>query len=85
MPLSITLGFTGKGRAAEPQVLYCGLDATAATTVCENPPAGIVRTEFIKAPLVTRRRFFEAPELPAEPVAAAEETPEPAPAPRGKK
>lgn len=70
MPLSITLGYTAKGRDALPQVLYCGLDADAASAACEAPPAGIVRTEFIKAPVVTRRRFHEAPAVPAETAAA---------------
>ena len=66
--LSITLAYTSASRYATPSVLYAGNDATAAESVFLDPPAGFIRTELIKAPLVTRRRVFPAiEEQPASP------------------
>lgn len=81
---AIVLGYTAPGRTAEPTVLYAGTDAGAASDISLAPPAGIIRTEFIKNPLITRRRFFpeqEAPavEAPEEEAPAVEEPEEEAP------
>lgn len=71
MPLAITLGFQAKGRDAEPTVLYAGLDAGKASEIANNPGPGFARTEYLKAPAITFRRYFEAPEVPTAPVAEA--------------
>lgn len=62
--IAITLGFTANGRNAEPTVLYCGNDATAAEAAQLNPPSGTIRTELLKNP-IGRRRYFPAPAAPA--------------------
>jgi hypothetical protein len=76
--LAITLGFAAPGRSAPPVPLYVGNDASAAEAVFLAPPDGIIRTEMIKAPVITRRRYFEQPEIVA---AAPVETPAPTPKP----
>lgn len=65
--IAITLGYTANGRTAVPSVLYCGTDASAADAVSLAPPPDIIRTELIKHPLVSRRRYFTPPP-PAVPV-----------------
>jgi len=70
--LAIVLGYTAKGGTAPPTVLYAGRDATAADAQSLNPPAGIIRTELIKHPVVQRTRTFEVPE-PVEEVSAQPE------------
>lgn len=89
MPLAITLGYASKGRDAEPVVLYCGLDAGKAKDLANAPGPGFARAEFIKSPVITARRFFDAAPVAeaAAPAPVAEEIPaeEPAPAPSGKK
>ena len=66
--LAITLGFHDKGRTAPPVVLYVGNDAGAAEVPFLAPPDGIIRTEMIKAPVITRRRFFEQPAATVAPI-----------------
>lgn len=58
MPLTITLGFREAGRTAAPVVLYCGHDASEGDRLSLTPPVGIIRTEFIKGPVIQRRRSF---------------------------
>lgn len=77
--LHIVIGYTEKGSQAEPVPLYVGRDSTAADALSLNPPAGILRTELSKNPIVHRRRVFDpvvqspAPlVLEAEPAAAPE-------------
>jgi hypothetical protein len=65
--LAITLGFAEVGRTAPPVALYVGNDAGAAESVFLAPPDGIIRTELIKAPVITRRHFFDAPVAVAPP------------------
>lgn len=74
--LAITLGFLEKGRTAPPVILYAGNDAGEAEKPFLAPPDGIVRTEMIKAPVITRRRFFDPP----VPQAVVSEDPAPKPA-----
>ncbi len=70
MPLAITLGYSAKGRDAEPTVLYCGLDAGKAAEIANNPGPGHIRAEYLKAPAITFRRYFEP--VPAAEVIAPE-------------
>lgn len=89
--LAIVLGYTAKGGTAPPIVLYAGRDASAADGHSLNPPAGTIRTELIKHPIVQRTRHFEpiaepAPDIaepaPEEPPAVEPELdPEPTPDP----
>lgn len=69
--LAITLGFHDKGRTAPPVILYAGNDAGEAEKPFLAPPDGIIRTEMIKAPVITRRRFFEQPAATAAPIEEA--------------
>lgn len=73
MPLTIAIGYRAIGRTADPELLYCGNDGAAGAAAADAPPPGIIRTELIKSPIITRRRFFEAPAAPPAP--AAEEAP----------
>ncbi len=77
----LVLGYTENGRTAQPTVLYAGTDAGAGSEISFNPPAGYVRTELIKNPVIARRRSFE---LPAPEVAATVQ-PELVPDPPAKK
>lgn len=76
--LAITLGYQAQGNTAEPTPLYVGRDAQAAYDIAVNPPAGILRTELIKHPVVTKRytvpAVTETP-APVEEAAFAEEAP----------
>lgn len=79
--LAITLGYHAQGNTAEPITLYVGRDAQVAYNIATAPPEGIVRTELIKHPVVTKR--FTVPTVtetpapveaaPAEEAAAEEE------------
>lgn len=75
MTLALAIGYPAKSRTADPTVLYCGTDGSAAQEAANHPPAGIVRTEYIKNPLVNFRRFHEVPEVPAADPAPAEAKP----------
>lgn len=77
----IVLGFASASVREEPQALYVGTDAKAATAILLEPPAGIARTEIFKNPRPDRRRNFDVPQgteegTPVETEAAAEEVPE---------
>lgn len=76
MPLTIAIGYKSKGPASEPEVLYCGLDATAAAVLVENPPTGIIRTELIKSPPVQRRRFWPDNVAPTSDVVDEDDDPQ---------
>jgi hypothetical protein len=64
--LAMTIGF--KKLRGEPEVLYCGSDAGKASDLSLSPPPGYVHTQLLKAPPVTRNRYFPenvaAPEAP---------------------
>lgn len=77
MPLAITLGYKENGRSAEPITLYVGTDAGEGSRIANNPPPGILRTEYFKAPAITFRRYLEGNlEKPAEaPAESADEKP----------
>ena len=77
--LAIVLGYTAKGGTAPPTVLYAGRDASEADAHSLNPPAGTLRTELIKHPVVQRTRHFDPIAEPAQEIAAA--APEEPPAP----
>lgn len=78
--LAITLGYAEKGPSAEPIVLYAGRDAAKADDLSLQPPAGILRTELFKHPIVVRRRNFDevpvaiAPEAVVESAELADDT-----------
>lgn len=77
----IVLGFASASVREEPQALYVGTDAKAATAILLDPPAGIARTEIFKNPRPDRRRNFDVPKgteegAPVETETAAEEVPE---------
>jgi len=81
--LAITLGFAEMGRTAPPVPLYVGNDAGAAEAIFLAPPDGIIRTELIKAPIITRRHLVDPPAAAAPapaPAPAEEPAEEPAPA-----
>lgn len=55
----LVLGFDGRKKSAVPQVLYCGQDADAGRAVHENPPRGVVKTEFYKNPAYNKRAVHD--------------------------